>query len=153
MTTLEKFITELEAAIPKQEIINWEVSHSSVGWHIEHTLLTLCIIIDAIKNSDPKEYKWTFSGKRFLLLLFKFIPRGKAKAPGVVQPRQYDTETLKTHIEKAKTKLKEINTLHPDNFFTHPYLGKLKLKPALKFLEIHTHHHLHIIHDILAKKH
>jgi hypothetical protein len=39
-----------------------------------------------------------------------------------------------------------------DHFFEHPYFGKLKLKETIRFLEIHTQHHLDIIRDIIMNK-
>jgi hypothetical protein len=83
------------------------------------------------------------------------IPRGRAKAPKVVQPKaNFNTETLKNHLEKGKTKLAELDTIGDKNYFEHPYFGHLRLKPTIKFLEIHTNHHLKIINDIIeAKKH
>jgi hypothetical protein len=39
-----------------------------------------------------------------------------------------------------------------DHFFEHPYFGKLKLKETIRFLEIHTTHHLSIIEDIVITK-
>jgi hypothetical protein len=36
-----------------------------------------------------------------------------------------------------------------DKYFEHPYFGKLRLNKTIKFLEIHTNHHLEIINDIL----
>ena len=78
------------------------------------------------------------------------IPRGRAQAPGPVQPKNDLTmETLKKHIESTKRKLAELQILKPINYIEHPVFGKLKLKDSIKFLEIHTMHHIHIINDIL----
>jgi hypothetical protein len=150
MEKLKKLIQDLESKIPNQEMLNPTISKSSVGWHIEHTLLTMNLVIEALQKSNPENYKRTFNFYRILVFTVNKIPRGKARAPKVVQPKvDFNTETLKNHLEKGKTKLAELDTIGDKNYFEHPYFGHLKLKPTIKFLEIHTNHHLQIINDII----
>jgi hypothetical protein len=150
MQKIKNLIQELESIIPNQEILNPSISKSSVGWHIEHTLLTLNLVVNAIEKSDPKTYKWKFSFIRMLIMTTKKIPRGKARAPKIVQPTtDFDAETLKNHLEKAKINIQKLQTIGPNHYFEHPYFGHLKLKPTIRFLEIHTHHHVNIIKDII----
>lgn len=153
MEKLKKLIQDLESKIPNQEMLNSSISKSSVGWHIEHTLLTMNLVIDALQKSNPENYKRTFNFNRILVFTLNKIPRGRAKAPKVVQPKvDFNTETLKSHLKKGKTKLTELNTISNKNYFEHPYFGHLTLKPTIKFLEIHTNHHLQIITDIIKSK-
>jgi hypothetical protein len=150
MEKLKKLIHDLESKIPNQEMLNTSISKSSVGWHIEHTLLTTNLVIEALQKSNPENYKWTFNFYRVLILTMNKIPRGKARAPKIVQPKEdFNIESLKKHLEKGKTKLTEIDAIGSTNYFEHPYFGHLKLKPTIKFLEIHTNHHLQIINDII----
>lgn len=150
MEKLKKLIQDLESKIPNQEILNPTISKSSVGWHIEHTLLTMNLVIGALQKSNPENYKRTFNFYRVLVFAMNKIPRGKAKAPKIVQPKEdFNIESLKSHLEKAKAKLAELNSLSNKNYFEHPYFGHLTLKPTIKFLEIHTNHHLQIINDII----
>lgn len=153
MEKLKKLIQDLESKIPNQEMLNTTISKSSVGWHIEHTLLTMTLVIEALQKSNPENYKWTFNFYRILILTLNKIPRGRARAPKVVQPKvDFNAETLKIHLEKGKTKLAELNTINDKNYFVHPYFGHLRLKPTIKFLEIHTNHHLQIINDIIKSQ-
>lgn len=150
MEKLKKLIQDLESKIPNQEMLNPAISKSSVGWHIEHTLLTMNLVIGALQKSNPENYKQTFNFYRVLVFAMNKIPRGKAKAPKIVQPKEdFNVESLKSHIEKGKVKLAEINSIGDKNYFEHPYFGHLTLKPTIKFLEIHTNHHLQIINDII----
>jgi hypothetical protein len=150
MQNIKNLIQELESVIPNQELLNPSISKSSVGWHIEHTLLTLNLVVNAIEKSNPKTYKWKFSFIRMLVMTTKKIPRGKAKAPKIVQPAtDFDAETLKDHLEKAKINIQKLQTIDPNHYFEHPYFGHLKLKPTIRFLEIHTDHHVNIIKDII----
>lgn len=153
MNNLDKLIEELDSKIPEQALIDPLISKSSVGWHIEHCLLTLNLIIRALENSEPAGYKWAFNFKRSFVFTLKKIPRGRVQSPTSVQPKNiFNSDTLKAHIHISKEKLKAFYVLKPDNYFEHPFFGKLNLRPTGKFLEIHTRHHLNIINDIIKSK-
>jgi hypothetical protein len=149
MENLTKLVTELENNIQHLEKINSKVSTSTVGWQIEHTLLVLIRVIEAMEKSDPKDYQWTFNLKRLIVFTTGKIPRGKATAPKQVQPQNIITiETLTNTVALAKNKLAALQNINPHSFFAHHIFGKLTLKQTIKFLEIHTLHHLKIISDI-----
>ena len=153
MNKLGKLVKELERRIPRQDIINPKISTSSVGWHIEHSLLTIDVIIEALKRSDPSDYKWTFSFTKILVFSMNKIPRGRAQSPAAVRPRNaVSIDTLKNHLYTSTKKMQELQTLRPNNYFVHPFFGKLNVKPAIKFIEIHTEHHIKIIEDILVSR-
>jgi uncharacterized coiled-coil protein SlyX len=153
MQKLNNRIQELESKILYQDTLNPLVSKSTVGWHIEHSLLTINLVVNAIEKSDPSTYKRRFSFIRMLVMTTKKIPRGKARAPKMVQPNiDFTAETLKEHLEKAKNNIQKLQTIEPNHYFVHPYFGHLKLKATIQFLEIHTHHHLQIINDIINNK-
>ncbi len=149
MDKLLKLLNELESKIPNSERLNLSVSKSSVGWHIEHTLITTIEIIKALKNSMPQDYKWKFNPARVFVYAINKIPRGKGRAPQSVLPKGLIvTDNLSKNIQVAKMKVKELSDLHSNNYFEHPYFGKLNLKPSIKFLKLHTRHHIKIINDI-----
>ena len=148
---LATLLDQLEHYIPKNEFVDLQVSQSTVGWQIEHLLLTINGIITAIQNSNPKEYSWQFSFMKWIILATKKIPRGKAKAPKVVVPKEVVTiANLEQHLAKARDAIKALEFVSKNHFFKHPYFGDLKKKQTILFLEIHTHHHLKIIHDIVS---
>ena len=149
MKRLELLLSKIETAMSHHEKISLPVSKSSVGWHVEHTLLTINAIIDDLQKSEPKNYKHTYNLRKFLIFTIKKIPRGRAKAPNVIIPQQFDNETVKIHLEKTKINVEKLNTINAESYFRHPFLGHIKLKPAIKFLGIHTTHHLKIINDII----
>ncbi len=143
-------ISQLEEKISDHKRINDKISKASVGWHIEHSLLTLNQIIDALSKSDPAHYKHRFDVRRMMLMMLGKIPRGRIKAPKAVRPAEgYTAETLKQHVSVTRTKLKTLDHLTDGHYFKHPFLGDFKRKPAIKFMGLHTRHHLHIIKEIL----
>ena len=128
MNSINPILVILCSKINDLDRKNTNVSKSSVGWHIEHSLKTIDLIITACKKSDPSTYQWKFKLNRFLILdVLQKIPRGKGKAPKVVQPE---------------------GDMHENCYFFHPYFGNLNKKATEKFLALHTNHHLKIIEDI-----
>lgn len=150
---LNKLLEELEANIVHKELIDTNVSNASVGWHIAHTYMTVYAISEALKRSNPAEFKFIFKPLKYVVFAMNKIPRGKGKAPSVVQPNStVNEEYLLTLKEKTKLQLQALNSLPPNHYFPHPYFGNLKLKQAIRFLHIHTNHHLKIVRDIMKSK-
>jgi hypothetical protein len=149
LSGIEQLVSELETYIPKQELINPVISTSSIGWHIEHSLLTINLIVDTVKRSDPKDYKWSFNLWRTIIMITRKIPRGRARSPKMVRPTEtFNADTLRDHVNKTRQQVRILETCVPNNYFVHPYFNKLNLRSTIKFLEIHTNHHLKIIKDI-----
>ena len=143
----------LENYISDYEKENTKISQATVGWHIEHSLMTIEKISKAVIKSDPTKYKWSFNLTQYVILVLKRMPRGKVKAPSVVEPiAQTTKEILMDKIGQTRELIENLNTLESDKFFTHPYLGDLKLKQAILCMGIHTQHHLNIIRDIVRAK-
>ncbi len=150
MNHLPALIKKIETYIPYHEQNNPNVSTSPVGWHLQHILLTISLIIENVKKSDPTLYKWKFSFIKMIVFTTKKIPRGKAKAPDLVVPKQVATEaSIKEELNKAARAIKALDAIPANHYFKHPFFGNLKVKPTIKFLAIHTNHHLAIITDII----
>jgi len=150
MKNLEKLLDQLESRISLFEKENIAISKSNVGWHIEHSLLTLNGVTKFLVHSNPKDYKWKFNFIRILVLKTRKIPRGRAKAPKVVVPTiTIDELSLLNHITQTRNSLLELEIISKDHYFEHPFFGKIKRNDTIRFLEIHTNHHLKIIEDII----
>ena len=150
MKNLDAIVPELANYIADYNQFNHAISEASVGWHIEHSLLVIKQVTATVAQSEPKLYKSKFNLSRFFVFLLKTIPRGKAKAPKVVIP--VDEITLETLQESLKNTYQAITYLkdcEANQYFMHPFFGQLNKKQTIKFLGIHTEHHLKIIRDIL----
>ena len=153
MNKINNLLNQLEAKISNGENLNLAISKGNVAWHIEHSLLTINLIVNALIQSNPKNYKWKFSFIRMVVLSMKRIPRGKAKSPKIVLPQEnISNDSLIKHLLLTKESVMKLETQSKDKYFTHPYVGDLKLNQTIVFLEIHTNHHLEIIEDIIANK-
>lgn len=152
ITKLLDGLERLRLSIPYATSVNSTVSTANVGWHIQHSALVLLKVIKALETSDPQSYKWTFNLSRVYVFTMNKIPRGKAKAPKLVQPEtDASAEELFQLIEKAKRKVSMSESFQKNKHFQHPFFGNLNVRPGITMLRIHTEHHLAIIDDILKK--
>ncbi len=146
----EKQLSELESYIPQLEKTNSKITHSNVGWQIDHSLRVIRGVAKQLEDSNPSEFTSKFSFAKFVIMATKYIPRGKAKAPKSVQnENQITEETIREFLEKTKTQISKIENLDKNSHFPHPYFGNLNKKEAIRFIGIHTEHHLKIIRDML----
>jgi hypothetical protein len=151
MNTLKTLVQQLETQMPNAAATDTAVTTSTVGWQIEHALLTINQIITTVAASTPVDYKWSFNLMRTVVFFRQRIPRGRAKAPKVVQPKNNVTEaTIMAALAKTYLLLEVLPNLEKNNFFAHPYFGNLNKQQTITFLNIHTAHHLHIIKDIVG---
>ncbi|MCF6348760.1 MAG: hypothetical protein L3J20_10745 [Flavobacteriaceae bacterium] len=126
-----------------------KVSEKGIFWHLDHSLIIIINVSKMLKKSDPSDYKSTFNFTRSLIFTLNFIPRGKGKSPRSVHPTNDITkEELLKQFEEAKQQINNIEHLPAKSSFKHPLFGVLNLKQTLKFLKIHTNHHLKICKDI-----
>ncbi|WP_338762618.1 DUF1569 domain-containing protein [Bernardetia sp. ABR2-2B] len=146
----EKQLTELESYIPQLEKQNSKITHSNVGWQIDHSLRVMRGICWQLEESNPNNFNSKFNLQKTFILLSGYIPRGKAKAPKSVQnEKEITTESIKEFTEKTKEQISKVEKLDKNSHFPHPYFGNLNKKEAIRFIEIHTEHHLKIIRDML----
>ncbi|WP_424493607.1 DUF1569 domain-containing protein [Salinimicrobium sp. GXAS 041] len=147
---LQEQLKEMELYIKDREVLRTNVSKAPVGWHLSHSLKVFNNILDALKASDPEEYKSSFNFLKILVLTTGHIPRGKAKSPkAVLPPQEISKEHLEMQLKEALGKIGYFTEVDENAHFEHPYFNKLNRKETKRFLAIHTRHHLKIIRDIL----
>ena len=152
MKELNDLIGQIENNLSQWEKQNTTISHATVGWQLDHSLLVINGIIAQLAKSNPKDYQWRPNWKRVYIKLRNNIPRGKAKAPKQVLPVDVIAiEDLQNKLALAKSNIALLEKLHKNSFFTHPYFGDVNLKATIWFLKLHTRHHLKIVNDIINK--
>lgn len=150
MDKIENQLQKIESLLSKIDVTNDSVSKASVGWHLEHLLLILNSSLKGLTLTDPKDYKPHSSLKKFVFLNFGLIPRGKIRAPKQFFPLEIPTQdSILKLINLAKERLEAIKNLPEKSFITHPFLGDFDRKTTLRFLWLHSNHHLKIVDDIL----
>lgn len=146
---LEELIHLLELNTVHHSTENIKISKSNVGWHIDHSLKVINSVISTLQKSDVN-YTWNINLKRTYFFIRKSIPRGKARAPKSVQSfEEISLKDIARQLKTAQFLIQELETMDKNTNFIHPFIGKLNLKQAILFLEIHTQHHLAIIDDII----
>ena len=149
---LKKQISQLETHIPLIDKENSKVSKSTVGWQLDHALKVFNLTSAWTENSNPENYKRKFNFWRSILFPLGYFPRGRVRAPKVTQPPSVILiEDLKSQIQAARTHIENLNKLPKTAYFEHFIFGKLSKKQTFRFLQMHTHHHLKIINEILKK--
>ena len=149
-TKLQSQIHQLEAHFPQAEAQAASVSASPVGWHIDHSLRGMIALAHQMKGSDPASFRPTFSVGKAVVVGLGFIPKGKAKSPKEIDRRVQPSEfSLAELVNKAREKTALLKDLPERSYFDHPLFGHLGGQRAIKFITIHTGHHLKIIQDIL----
>ncbi len=150
MTYLQKELKEMESYFPKKDTLKEAVSRSDVAWHLSHSLMVIAGICDTIQKTDPSKYNYAFNMNRFIVFSLRHIPRGRGKAPKIVRPKENITlEQLQQQLKQTRKELENFDALDKNAYFKHPYFGLLNKANTMKFLKIHTKHHLKIMRDIL----
>jgi hypothetical protein len=152
MRNIEQLLENLSKHLADADKINTKVSSANVGWHIEHSLLVIIKMVNAFTASDPAQYKWKFNLSRTIVFAVNRFPRGRGKAPDVVNPKQVEKTDINLLFEKTRQKIDELNKADSNKFYEHNIFGILNKKHTLKVLAIHTNHHIQIIKDIIASK-
>lgn len=152
-SNLKVKLNEVASYIPVRDTINLEVSEAAVAWHMDHIYLMVNQLHKALKYSDESNYKAESNMARDYVFTSNALPRGKATAPEAVRPKGTITvNTLQLHYDEALATVEKLPMLAEKKHFNHPILGTMNRDETIKFLTIHTEHHLKIIRDILKNK-
>lgn len=146
---LERQIDEMQQYVLHLQLKKEIVSKANVGWHLSHSAKVIETIIHQLRRSDPADYRSTANFRRWLVFSTRRIPRGKAKSPSSVLPdKDLTPQKLQAQLDRINNTSEEIEKLPENAFFNHPYFDHLTKRQSVKFLTIHTEHHLKIIRDI-----
>ena len=143
-------VKELESYIALKDKRNDAVSKSDIAWQIDHSLKVINLVYDTLLKSNPNEHKSKFNKWRLLFFTLGRFPRGKVKAPKFVRPPEIiSTEDLNNQIQLAYKNIERVRLANKHAHFKHFIFGVLNKKRTLRFLQLHTTHHLKIIRAIL----
>ncbi|PRP65946.1 DUF1569 domain-containing protein [Nonlabens agnitus] len=150
---LQKQFDQLETYLEKGNLVAPNVSAKGIYWHIDHSLRILEGVPEMMRQSKPEDFKPKSSLLKFVIMNTSWMPRGKGKAPKDVLPDEgeLDKDSIKVRLDRTFHQVNSIRDLDEKAFMRHPLFGSLDKKETIKFLKIHTHHHIKILKDIVKK--
>ena len=147
---LNKLLIDIEKLVPFKDKTNSKISTSNIGWQLDHSLKVINNVCTILEKKHSKKYKKDFNAWRAILFPLGYIPRGKGKAPKFVNEQNpISAQSLHSQIDDAKASINRTELLDKNAYFIHHVFGNLSKQNTLRFLEIHTKHHLKIVNDIL----
>jgi hypothetical protein len=147
---LSPLIEKVENYIPQRDSIKLEVSKADVAWQLDHILKTINRVSEALGKSNPEKFKSSVNAMRTITMTSGYIPRGRAQSPDIVKPPDVIyTEDIHAQVKEAKANIMKLKLLDENSYFKHFVFGNLNKAQTIRFLEVHTNHHLKIIKDIL----
>ena len=128
-----------------------KVSGWSVAEQVDHMLKVVLAQVDRLAERRPVKRGINLVGR--IVLLRGRIPRGVGKSPERVLPAPRPRAELVEQLAAARGRLAALAAdaelrADPRPLAPHPYFGGLTPRQALRFLAIHTDHHLRIVADI-----
>ncbi len=152
ITVLNNLLSQIEQNMLFKDKSNPTISKASVGWQLDHTLKVINKVFESLNISNPDNYKRDFNAKRSILFTLCYIPRGRVKAPKMVKPPDLiSAADLLAQLNDAKKHINNLHLLSKNAYFKHFIFGTLSKARTLRFLEMHTKHHLKIVKEILGK--
>jgi len=128
------------------EVSGWSV-HRQVD-HIVRTATKVLEIVEGLLAGGGEPGEPTELGRR--ILRDGAIPRGVADSPKVTLPAELpDMDAVRQDLADATERIEALGPLPEEtNRIPHPYLGPFDARDWMRFLEVHTNHHLAILTDI-----
>lgn len=156
-TKLLKQYTQIENLLKlEHSVLSRRIEFIS-GWgiaeHIDHCLKVSARLLGGLSNPTISEENGINAIGRVILLV-GIIPKGR-NAPSFTLPTTASIEELHHALTHARVLLAEVTkdsqvVRSREKVFKHPIFGWLTRAQALRFLEVHTNHHLKIIRKIRA---
>jgi hypothetical protein len=152
----------MEALLQRPEAILHErtdVSGWSVFEQVQHVLIANKWALSAVVAMLLGQGDYAESGRKNLLgtvlLALGWIPRGRAQAPATARPNpDVEIAELSSSLQKQRGYLERITDRRGElaslkKRFQHPVLGDFSAEDGIRFVRVHTRHHLTIVDDIL----
>jgi hypothetical protein len=127
------------------------VSGWSVGEQVDHLLKIVRANLDRLEERRPARRSINLVGR--IVLGLGRIPRGVGKCPASLCGSARARAELRSELAAVRARLAQVARAtalwsDPRPLVGHPYFGGLTPKQALRFLAVHTDHHLRIVAEI-----
>ncbi len=119
-----------------------------VAEHLDHTLKVTTSTLQVLLKSELPPLPKGINLVGRMVLLFGWIPRGRGKAPEKLVGTTATSDELKTRLSELDDVIARVGAEPPRDatpVLRHPMFGGLTFAQSLRFVAIHTAHHLKII--------
>jgi hypothetical protein len=119
--------------------------------HLDHTIRVASGLLHVLNKEEIPRLPRGISVIGRLVLLTGWIPRGRGKSPERMLPAPATVDDLQRRLSEMDGQIERVanRTAAVPAFpiVRHPVFGGLTYGQALRFIAIHTHHHLKILDD------
>jgi hypothetical protein len=119
--------------------------------HLDHTIKVASGLLHVLNKEEIPRLPRGISLVGRLVLLTGWIPRGRGRSPERMLPAPATVDELQQRLTEMDAQIERIanRTAATPAFpiVRHPVFGGLTYGQALRFIAIHTHHHLKILDD------
>lgn len=131
--------------------VDARVSTWSPAEHIDHVLKVTKSVLDRLPSEEAAARGISVVGR--VLLALRWFPRGKGRAPERLAGKRCTVEELQARVARVSAAVDAADAQAIDRArirnVPHPVFGGLTPSQALRFVTVHTDHHLKIVRDIL----
>jgi hypothetical protein len=154
---LEEQVAEMRrlSSLPDAQLFaTCGVSRWTPSEHLDHTVKVMSSIVGRLLQRVAERGR-PLSPLGHLILLVRWIPRGRGKSPERLRGARASREELSAALDRVAKQLARIETSHLERargrIVPHPRFGGLTPPQAMRFAAIHTQHHLKIVADMLRQ--
>lgn len=148
LSELDRLFRAMNALVPYANATNRSVSGWSVGEHLEHVCTVAAGFAVVLITGRGPAFTARMPEHRDMVLVDGHIPRGKIKAPPVAAPKGVESAEAYTRmLDRTHARLKSAAEQPGQRTADHPLLGTMTRNEVLRFVAVHTAHHLAIIDD------
>lgn len=156
LDSLEHALAEITALLAQDEsslaAARPEISGWSVAEQIDHVIKVITSVLKRIAD-DPAPLDKGINMLGRVILLAGWIPRGKGRSPKNVFAERAARADLLAALNRIREQIDALTSAQiarREPTVPHPFFGGLTSEQALRFIVIHTVHHLKIIREIRA---
>jgi hypothetical protein len=134
----------------KQNISGW-----SAAEQLDHTLkVNGSVLARVLQDPEPDPLPKPMNLIGRIILALGWIPRGKGRSPKSMRGEPATCPALETQASKVRQQLEAVTAAHVARsrpLVPHPRFGGLSTEEALRFMVVHTEHHLKIVREIVGR--
>ncbi len=148
LSELDRQFERMRTLVQRAQERDEAVSGWTVGDHLEHICTVAAGFGVVLITGRGPVFEAAMPEARHMVLSDGHIPRGKIKAPPAASPKGLASIDAYTRmLDKTLTRLKSAAQQPDERTADHPLLGTMTRDEVLRFVVVHTAHHLGIIDD------